>query len=325
MTAVLVLLSVAVALLLLVLAVQLAGVGRRAPATLLQQQLIEVRNRLDALVTTQREVPQVMAEGSARQERSLAEVREQLVRLGEAASRVERLAHGVAEIEELLKVPRLRGTLGEVWLAELLSQVLPADAYRLQHGFRSGERVDAAIQVGDRFVPVDSKFPLEACQRMLGADGEEAAKERRTFHRAVRDHIDDIAQKYIRPGEGTYDFALMYIPAENVYYEAMVREAGSGVESGVAGYALDRKVIPVSPNTFYAYLSAIAHGLRGLQVERRAREILEGLGALAQQLHQVERSHELVGKHLGNAAKQFDESERQLRSIRERIESLAWR
>ena len=264
-----------------------------------------------------------MAEGSAEQVRSLSDVREQLLRLSEATTRLETIGQSVAQVEDLLKVPRLRGTLGELWLEELLRQVFPSGHYELQYGFKSGERVDAVIRFGGRIVPVDSKFPLEACQRMLSSDGDDAVRERRAFRRTLKARIDEIADKYIRPDEGTFDFALMYIPAENVYYEAMIRDEVPEDDTSVVGYSLNRKVIPVSPNTFYAYLAAILHGLRGLEVERSARDIIDALGGLKQQFGKFERSYDLVGKHLNNALKQHDETERRFGVVREQLDGIA--
>jgi DNA recombination protein RmuC len=311
----------ALALLTALLVLQLRRGGAEA-ATMVQQQLIELRSRLDALAFVQQEVPQALAQGRAEQAESLADVREQLVRMSEATARLETVGRSVAEVQQLLQVPRLRGTIGEIWLEELLRQVFPSSLYSLQHGFKSGDRVDAVVRVGDRLIPIDSKFPLEACQRMLGSQGPDADRERRAFHRALKDRIDEIADKYIRPDEGTYEFALMYVPAENVYYEAFVRGGDVDIECGVSAYALERKVVPVSPNTFYAYLSAIVHGLRGLEVEKSAREILESLGTLEQQFLHFGRAYDLVGKHLTNAAKQHDEAERQLGLIRGKLDSI---
>ncbi len=310
--------AAAVALLLVLIALVVWG-RRGGSATVFQQQLIELRGRLDALLASQRALPQTLAEGSAEQAHALADVREKLGRLAEATRRLEHVGRSVAEVRELLRVPRLRGTLGELWLEELLRQVFPAALYETQHAFRSGETVDAVLKVGGRLVPVDAKFPLEACQRMLAATGDECERERRAFRRTLRERIDEIAEKYIRPDEGTYDFALMYVPAENVYYEGLVR--GEDLEDGasVAAYALSRRVIAVSPHTFYAYLAALLHGLRGLEVEERAREILDALGGLRQQFARFERAHDLVGRHLDNAVKQYEESGRQLGGIRDRF------
>jgi DNA recombination protein RmuC len=320
-TAVLVLLvfAILISTVLLVILVR-GGWGRESP--LFQQQLIELRGRLDAMAAVQERVPRALAEGSAEQIRSMAAVREELVRLSEATTRLEAVGRSVSEVQRLLEVPRLRGTLGELWLEELLRQVFPKGFYDLQYGFKSGDRVDAVIRLGGKLVPVDSKFPLEACQRMMDAEGDAREVERRAFRKSLKLRIDEIADKYIKPEEGTYEFALMYIPAESVYYEAVVRRDEPSDGSSVVAHALRRKVIPVSPNTFYAYLSAVLHGLKGLEVEQRAREILDSLTGLQQQFGQFERAYELVGKHLTNALKQYDETERQLGAIQRRFDAI---
>jgi DNA recombination protein RmuC len=264
----------------------------------------------------------LVVRGTADQTRVLHDVRERLGALGEATKRLETMGAAVTEVQQLLQVPKLRGTIGEVWLEELLRQILPASHYRMQHAFRSGERVDAALRIGDRLVAVDAKFPLEACQRLLAATGAEAEREARAFARSLKDRIDEIADKYIRPDEGTYDFALMYIPAENVYYEAILRAEDPGDAKSVLGHALRRRVIPVSPHTFYAYLLVILHGLKGLHVEQQAREIQEQLGGLRQQFEAFWTAFQTVGGHLANAQKRFDESERQAGRVRERFEQI---
>ncbi|MDH3457663.1 MAG: DNA recombination protein RmuC [Gemmatimonadota bacterium] len=314
------LLAVAVGLLVAVLVVVLRG--RNGDLGLVQQQLVEVRTRLEELSATQQRLPQTVAEGSAAQARSLADVHERLGQLAEATSRLESLGRAVADVEQLLRVPHLRGTLGEFWLEELLRQVFPERLYEMQYSFRSGETVDAVIRVGDRLVPIDSKFPLDACRRMLASHGDELERERRAFIRSVRDRVDEIAEKYIRPDEGTLDFALMYVPSERVYYEAIAGETNADDRRGPIGYALSRGVIPVSPHTFYAYLAAVLHGLRGLHVEQRAKQLVAELAGLRIQLERFHRGYDLVGRHLDHAAKQYAESERQFVRVDDRLQAL---
>jgi DNA recombination protein RmuC len=299
----------------------LVTVAARRPGDtgLLQQQLLDLRGRLDTLVT---DVPRALADGNRDQLRLLADVRERLAHLGDATRQLQRVGDTVAEVQHLLQVPKLRGTLGEVWLEELLRQILPEAHYEMQFTFRSGERVDAVLRLGDRLVPVDAKFPLEACQRMLAAEGDAAERERRTFLRSVKERIDEVADKYIRPDEGTYEFALMYIPAENVYAEAVLRDAAGDGTKSVLTHALARRVIPVSPHTLYAYLLVIVQGLNGMRVAERAREILGDLGALRQQFDAFWGAFDKVGAHLVNAHKQFAESERHAGRVRERFERL---
>jgi DNA recombination protein RmuC len=309
------------ALLVVVLLWRPGGGGERA-AGLIQQQLLDLRSKFDQLIAAQQEVPKTLAQGSADQARLLLDVRERLGQLGEAAKRLEDVGETVSQVQQLLQVPKLRGTLGEVWLEELLRQILPPSTYEMQHAFTSGERVDAALRLGGRLVPVDAKFPLEACQRMLATTGPDRDRERRAFTKSLKDRIDEIADKYIRPHEGTYDFALMYIPAENVYYEAVMRDEDAGDGRGVLAHAMRRKVIPVSPHTFYAYLLVIVHGLQGMRVEQRAQEILAELGGLKQQFELFWTAFQRVGAHLGNAQKQFDESAKQAGKVRDRFEGI---
>jgi DNA recombination protein RmuC len=313
--------------LVLVIVLLVVLVVRRPPgqadAALLQQQFIELRSRFDALITVQQQVPRALAEGSAAQTQVLSDVRERLGQLGEVTKRLETVGGAVTEVQQLLQVPKLRGTIGELWLEELLRQILPASSYEMQHTFKSGDRVDAVVRVGDRMVPVDAKFPLEACQRMLAATGAEAERERRAFVRSLKARVDEIADKYIRPDEGTYEFALMYIPAENVYYESLLRAQDPEDGNSIFSHAMARKVVPVSPHTFYAYLLVILHGLKGMKFELRAREIQDQLGALRQQFEAFWVAFEKAGAHLGNAVKQFEESDRQAGKVHDRFEKIA--
>src|SRR5437899_1809604 len=216
------------------------------------------------------------------------------------------------------------GGLGELLLGDLLAQVLPAGHFTLQHTFRSGERVDAVVRLGPALVPVDAKFPLEDFRRLLeAADDEGRARARKAFVARVRKHIDDVAAKYILPDEGTYDFALMYVPAENVYYEAIVRDEGAGSERSIAAYALERKVMPVSPNSFYGYLQAIVLGLRGLRIEARAQEVIGQLARLAGDLGRLQEDFRVLGRHVTNAAQAHAAADRRLDRLTVKLAEIA--
>ena len=250
--------------------------------------------------------------------RVVGEVQRGLGELREATTKVFEVGKSVSELHDILRAPKLRGGLGEFLLGDLLSQVLPSEHVTMQHGFRSGERVDAVVKLGGRLVPIDAKFPLEDFRRMLTATDDDArAKARKAFTTRVRKHIDDVASKYVLPDEDTYDFALMYVPAENVFYEAIVREEGQEL----LAYALSQKVVLASPNTLYAFLQAIVLGLRGLRIEARAEEVLHQLARLAGDVGRLRDDMRLVGKHLGNAQQAFASTERRLDRFAERLGS----
>ncbi len=237
------------------------------------------------------------------------DLRERLGELTQKTKDIGEVAKNVSSLQELLRAPKFRGGFGELLLERLLADILPRDFYSLQHRFGNGETVDAVARIGKSLVPIDSKFPLEDFERMIKAESEEEQKAlRRQFTRNIRKHIDDVA-KYILPDEHTFDFALMYIPAENVYYETIIQ---GSEESGIFSYSLERKVIPVSPNSFYAYLQVIVQGLKGLHFEQAAGEILAYVKRLQGDLDDFQQDYEVVGGHIHHAAKRYDEASRKL-------------
>lgn len=238
-------------------------------------------------------------------------VQHKLGELGEATKQVFSVGKDIASLQEILRAPKLRGGLGELFLGDLLAQILPPAHYKIQHRFKSGEAVDAVVKLrDDKLVPVDSKFPLENFKKMVEAQDDVArAAYRKQFVNDVKKHIDKIAKLYILPDEGTFDFALMYIPAENVYYETIIKGED---EHSLMHYAYDRRVIPVSPNTFYVYLQAIVLGMKGMQVEKGAADILKNLARLTGDLEKFKGDFELVGTHLTRAKNSYEDSVKRL-------------
>lgn len=252
--------------------------------------------------------------------RVFGEVRGQLGQVAEMAARMEHLGREMQQLQDILKTPKLRGQLGETQMEIVLGQVLPREAWDSQYRFRDGQVVDAVIKLS-RLVPVDAKFPLEAFQRLLQAKDENAEKQyRREFARTVKARVDEIAQKYIRPDEGTFDFALMFVPSENVYYEILLRGEGN---DAIMTYATEKRVIPVSPNSFYAYLMTVALGLRGLQIEARAQEILQELSRLQTEFDKLADTIRLAGRHLTNAFNQFQEADKLTQRFGDRLAQAA--
>jgi len=233
-------------------------------------------------------------------------------------------ARSIASLEDLLRAPKFRGGMGEFFLGDLLGQILPPAWFTLQHRFKSGERVDAAININNRLVPVDAKFPLENFKRYVQETDEKNREGmRRKFVADVKKHIDDIAAKYILPEEGTYDFALMYIPAENVYYETILKDEALGEDRSLYSHAIRKRVIPVSPNSFFAYLQVIVSGLRGMEIEKSARKIYERLSQLRTDLARFQNDFQVLGTHLANASTKFGDAEKRLTKFADRLELAA--
>jgi DNA recombination protein RmuC len=253
----------------------------------------------------------------------IGDVRTTLGGLSESAKRMQELGENISELQKILKSPKLRGNIGEVLLEDMLKQVIPTENYQLQYQFRGGEMVDAVIRVGESLIPVDAKFPLESFTRLLASPDEVTKKrEKREFITSVRRKIDDIASKYIRPEEGTYDFALMYIPAENVYYEIIVsdRDFSEGID--LYNYALKKKVVLVSPNSFYAYLVAIAFGLKGFTIEKEAYEIRGRLEELYRIIERFGDAFEGLGKNLNISVRKYEEARKNLETLEMRLDLI---
>jgi len=232
---------------------------------------------------------------------------EKLGKLDGTAAQMLARANDLAKLEQVLRPPKARGGFGELLLENLLRDRLPATAYSMQHGFSSGERVDAVVRVG-QLIPVDSKFPLDNFQRMTQAQTDDEKQLcAKAFARDVKTKIDDIATKYIRPDEGTFDFAFMYVPVESVYYELACNPS-----SGLLDYANQRRVFPVSPNTFTAYLQLIVLGMRSMQVEERAHEVMAYVAGLGGDFARFKEEFELVGKHLGHAQTTYTKADKRL-------------
>lgn len=252
------------------------------------------------------------------------DVRERLGELTKRTRDIEEVGKSIVSLQEALRAPKFRGGFGELGLERLLDDSLPRGSYCLQHRFRNGETVDAVVRIGANLVPIDAKFPfpLEDFERMVTTDSQgEQLQLRRQFTRNIRKHIDDVS-KYILPDEKTFDFALMYIPAENIYYETIVRCPQLSEENDIYFYCLKKRVFPVSPNSFYAYLQAIVLGLKGLQVEKSARDILGRLESLQVGFQNFQEDYEVIGRHISRAAVKHTEAAGKLNTLGGRLELL---
>lgn len=267
------------------------------------------------------EAQKLLAERLEASGKTIGDLKEQLGELGQATRNIIQVGSEVRQLQDILQSPKLRGGLGEWSLENLLADVLPGQHYTLQHRFSNGAIVDALVHLAQGNVCIDAKFPLANFRTMLeAADDASRQKARRAFLKDVSIRIDEIADKYILPQEGTLEFALMYIPAENVYYETIIK--GHDNELDVAAYGRQRRVISVSPNTLYAYLMVIAAGLKGLQIERDAQIIRGQLSQFAHDLGLFINDFATLGRHINNVKAKYDDANGKLEHFNFRLQQL---
>jgi len=261
-------------------------------------------------------------EVGAKNDQTMRELNTRLGRLDQATNTLHQANQEIVSFQNMLKHPKIRGGFGEVLLGNLLADVLPNDRYQLQHRMAStGEIADAVVLLQDGYlVAVDAKFPLANYQTYIQAeDADRRLALRKIFLRDIKKHISDISGKYISPQHQTLDFAFMYIPVEAVYYETMVHDKEGET---LWEFALAQKVIPVSPNSFLAYLQTVLIGLRGLQIEEQAKDILQALGQIRQDFTAYSKDFSSIGSHLNNAKNRYDDSARRLDKLNNRLDQI---
>lgn len=280
------------------------------------------QNLLEWLKTMQKSVDmssshmiQTLQENSrqlnARLDKAAAVMRDVGVEVGQMSE----IGRSMRELQDFLKSPKLRGNIGEHVLKDLIKQIFPKNSFHLQYTFRSGEKVDAAIQTDGGILPIDAKFPMENFQKMQKAKtDEEMQLYKKEFGKDIKKHIDAIAKKYILPDEGTMDFALMYVPSESVFYELV--NADDLVE-----YARKQRIYVVSPSTLYAHLQTILLSFEGKKIETQSKEIFRLLRALQIDYEKVNESVDILGKHIGNASNQFSNVQKGINNLGQKLSS----
>jgi DNA recombination protein RmuC len=206
----------------------------------------------------------------------------------------------IKDFQDFLRSPKLRGNIGEQILKDLLEQMIPKANFKLQHTFKTGDRVDAIIKTKNGLIPIDSKFPMENYQKYTKEENEKDKKQLiHLFFKDIKKHIDSISKKYILPSEGTVDFAVMYLPSEAVYYESI-----NNID--LYHYAGDKKVFFVSPNSFYYFLKIIMQALENEKIEENAKDILKSLRSIQNDSKRLGTELNVLGKHVGNAKNSMD-------------------
>ncbi len=287
---------------------------------LLLQQMNDLQKVIDQkLGDSEKSIRESMRFQSTQSNQIISDITERLTRLDEGNKQVLGFAESLNQLQDILKNPKQRGTiLGEYYLETILSKVLPPKTFQTQYQFKNGEIVDAVVFVGKKIIPIDSKFSLENYNRIIEAhqEGGDAEPFIAEFKKDIKKRIDETS-KYIRPEEDTLDFAFMFIPHESIYYDLLIAEVGTIKVNtqDLIQYAFEKKVIIVSPTSFLAYLQTVLQGLRSLQIEENARDIIKRVEELGKHLKAYEEYHNKLGTSLSTVVNHYTNSGKELKKV----------
>lgn len=297
-----------------------AGAGKNdAGLNLLLQQINELSRTMDAKMgETTRQVNDGMRSQFSESAKLIREVTQGLTKLDETNKQVVSFADQLQSLQDILKNPKQRGILGEYYLETLLKNVLPTGSYQMQYPFKDGTIVDAVVFVKEKVIPIDSKFSLENYNRLVEEkDPTEKERLEKAFKADLKNRIDETS-KYVKPAEGTMDFAFMFIPHEAIYYDLLISQVGAVKVNtrDLIDYAFkDKKVIIVSPTSFLAYLQTVLQGLKALQIEESAKEILARVEGLGKHLNAYEQFMNSLGSSLGTTVNHYNRAHKELQKI----------
>jgi DNA recombination protein RmuC len=283
--------------------------------TLLQNQIAQLQTDLGQRMG---ETHQAVRQQFAASTGVVKDITERMSKVEEISRQVLQETNELQKLQQILKNPKQRGILGEYFLETLLKNTLPPEGFKMQHKFADGEIVDAAVYVKDRVVPIDSKFSLENYNRLATEqDGPERERLEKAFVNDLKERIKETS-KYIRPQEGTMDFAFMFIPHEAIYYDLLINKiglVGDDTENILQRAAAKWHVIIVSPTSLLAYLQTVLQGLRALQIEEQAKQIFGRVDDLRRHLAAYEDRFKSVGKHLDTVVNQYNLSSKEYAKI----------
>lgn len=250
--------------------------------------------------------------------RIMTDIVRELTEVKEGNKQVFSMAEQLQNLQDILKNPKQRGVLGEYYLETLLKNVMPSNSYQMQYGFPDGTIVDAVVFVKDKVIPIDSKFSLENYNR-ISETTDRAEKERfeKIFINDLKNRIVETA-KYIQPEQNTMDFAFMFIPHEAIYYDLIINKIGTiteETENLIQRAASKYKVIIVSPTSFLAYLQTVLQGLKAMQIEESAKDIVKRVGELGKHLKAYEEYHNKLGNTLSTATNHYNNASKELKKV----------
>ena len=291
------------------------GVGLK----LILEQINELNRTVDNKIgENSKRMHESLEKQSSESFKIIRDITEKLTRLDETNKQVVSFTDQLQSLQDVLKNPKQRGILGEYFLETLLKNVLPTGSYQMQFPFADGTIVDAVVFVKDKIIPIDSKFSLENYNRLV-EEKNPAEKEKleKLFKEDLKRRIDETA-KYVKPGEGTMDFAFMFIPHEAIYYDLLISQVGSIKINtrDLVEYAFKEKhVIIVSPTSFLAYLQTVLQGLKALQIEESAKDIKKNVENLQKHLRSYQEYQEKLGNALSTTVSHFNNSNKEFKKI----------
>ncbi|MEK7471534.1 MAG: DNA recombination protein RmuC [Patescibacteria group bacterium] len=285
---------------------------------LILNQINELSRTVDSKMgESHKQVRESLQFHSSESNKIIRDVTERLTRLDETNKQVISFADQLQSLENILKNPKQRGILGEYYLETVLKNVLPPGSYQMQYPFPDGTIVDAVVFVKEKIIPIDSKFSLENYNKMVEEhDGTEKKRLETVFVNDLKNRITETA-KYIQPTKGTTDFAFMFIPHEAIYYDLITNKVGAGDdnENLIQRAAGKYKVIITSPTSFLAYLQTVLQGLKALQIEESAKEIIKKVEDLGKHLKSYDEYHNKLGNALGTVVNHYNASNKELKKI----------
>lgn len=313
------LLIIAIGVVIIVLLIVVILRGKNNNDGLLQHQIEMLRNTLEnRLERSQSELHQVIRHQDSEAKRLITEITRELTEVKEGNKQVFSMTEQLQNLERVLTHQKQRGNLGEASLELILSNMLAPGQYEMQYYFNNGEVVDAVIHTKEGLIPVDAKYSLDNYQRLMNAlDDEDIAYYQNEFKKDIQKRIDETS-KYIRPEEGTLPFAFMFIPAEGIYYDLLVNQVSKGAVNtqNLIEYAYNkRKVIIVSPTTFYAYLQSVLFGFKAFKIEESAKHIQQRVEELGKHLDAYEEYMKKLGVTLGTTVNHYNTAYKELKKV----------
>jgi DNA recombination protein RmuC len=286
---------------------------------LLQDQLERLRSTVEnKLERSSNDLHQTLHRQNTESTRLITEITRELTEVKEGNKQVFSMTEQLQNLEKVLTHQKQRGNLGEASLELILSNMLAPGQYEMQYYFKNGEVVDAVIHTKEGIIPIDAKYSLDNYQRLMNADDEEdTAYYQNEFKKDIQKRIDETS-KYIRPEEGTLPFAFMFIPAEGIYYDLLVNQVSRGAVNtqNLIEYAYNkRKVIIVSPTTFYAYLQSVLFGFKAFKIEESAKHIEKRVGELGKHLEAYEEYMKKLGVTLGTSVNHYNTAYKELKKV----------